>query len=259
LVHYYGTIRTMQTQTGLVTEIRETDAVRGPQRQLLVYIDCPETIIPGPGQYVLDVRGGDLSQDWPSDPVLAPILFPTFVFESELAQGERHGFWAVSPEPNMYAPGDQLLLRGPLGRGFRLSSRTHRLGVAALGTQLARVLPVIAQVLKASGEVVLFCDLPLPARLPPVVEVHPLAELPQVLPWVDGLVVDLPETRINGLHPVLGLQPGTTLPCPGQVLVEIPMPCAGLASCGACAVATKHGAVLACEKGPVISLAEILR
>jgi hypothetical protein len=56
------------------------------------------------------------------------------------------------------------------------------------------------------------------------------------------------------LRNMIGLSEGIGLPCPAQVLITTPMPCAGLAKCGACAIASRRGWKLACEDGPVFDL-----
>ncbi len=158
-----------------------------------------------------------------------------------------------------FSLGTDILLRGPLGRGFQYSTRTRRLGVAALGDQLARLLPVIEWGINSGVEVALYCDLPLPPGLPPVVEVHPLPELPNVLPWADELILDLPGDSLETLSDWLGVSPGRSLSCSGQALVEIPMPCGGVAACGACSIRTNRGVSLVCEQGPVVELAQLFR
>ncbi len=99
----------------------------------------------------------------------------------------------------------------------------------------------------------LFTDLTLP-RLPAAVEVSPLASLKEAMDWPDFMALDVPLTRLAELRDVLGLSNGDGLPCPAQVLVTTPMPCAGMAQCGACAVPARRGWKLACEDGPVFDL-----
>ncbi len=249
----------MLTHPGFVTEIRQAAGSPDEGGSQLIFIACPEAVIPIPGQFVQAVSKGPMSNMGFSEPAVAPVLFPTIVFEPELDPGSQPGFWAATRQEMSYSPGLELDLRGPLGQGFRLSAGTRRLGLAALGDQLARVLPLVAAVLETRGEVAIFCDLPLPDGLPPAVEAHPLVELPQAFGWADELAIDLPVEQVEYLGKLLELAPGQTLPCPGQVLVEIPMPCAGLAACGACAVTTRRGVSLVCEQGPVYDLARLIR
>jgi hypothetical protein len=102
----------------------------------------------------------------------------------------------------------------------------------------------------------LFTDLPLPA-VPSLLEAYPLASLAEALEWPDFMVFDLPFARLPELRQVVGLQDGAGLPCPAQVLVTTPIPCAQLADCGACAVPTRRGWKLACKDGPVFSLNQL--
>ncbi|MBN2146961.1 MAG: hypothetical protein JW726_06215 [Anaerolineales bacterium] len=206
------------------------------------YVACPAGMAPAAGQAVL---AHDPSDDSAS---LAETLFPAEICAD--------GFWAAPPIPSTWAPGTALALRGPLGRGFLLPGNLRRLALAALGDTPARLLPLVAQATQSGAEVALFCDALLP-RLLAAVEIHPLTSLPEALPWADLLALDLPLERLPALRALLGLQHGEGLPCQAQALVWTPMPCAGLARCGACAVPTRRGWKLACEDGPVFSLHEL--
>jgi hypothetical protein len=150
-----------------------------------------------------------------------------------------------------------LVLRGPLGRGFKLPDGCRRLALAALGENAERLMPLAQGALEAGGDVTLFSDAPI-SPIPSALEFYPLAALPEGLPWADFLAVDLPLLDLPGLRSRLGMDSGSRLPCPGQALVFSPMPCAGLAACGACAVPVRHGWKLACEAGPVFDLEDLL-
>jgi dihydroorotate dehydrogenase electron transfer subunit len=144
-------------------------------------------------------------------------------------------------------------MRGPLGRGFELPASTHRLVLAALGDSVARLLPLAAQAAQNGCAIALFADAPLPS-LPASYEAYPSSDLPESLVWADLLAIDLPLQHMVGLRKILGIATGALLPCPAQVLIHVPMPCAGLAECGACAVRTRRGYQLACKDGPVFDL-----
>jgi hypothetical protein len=109
-------------------------------------------------------------------------------------------------------------------------------------------------------DVALFSDDPLP-HAPASLEVNPLNALPEDLAWPDLLALDLPVERLRELRPFLGLESAALSPCPVQALVEIPMPCGGVAECGACAVPRRGGLArgwkLACKDGPVFHLNEL--
>jgi hypothetical protein len=102
----------------------------------------------------------------------------------------------------------------------------------------------------------LFTDLTLPI-LPVALEVYPLASLKEALDWPDFLALDVPMPRMIELRDVLGLSYGSGLPCPAQVLVTTPIPCTGMAQCGACAIPARRGWKLVCEDGPVFDLNSI--
>ena len=77
---------------------------------------------------------------------------------------------------------------------------------------------------------------------------HGMDFLPNFLGlWPDFMAIDLPLESLPALRTTLGVAGGGRLPFPTQVLVTTPMPCAGLAKCGVCAVPAYRGSRLACE------------
>jgi len=225
------------------------------------WIACPANLRPQPGQYLLAHAPG-----LPGGPVGAlPVpLFPGF--GSMPPETTRPLPLAIAPPfPPDWLPGLRLELRGPLGSGFRLPSGTgavRRLALAALGDTPARLMALAAQALAQEAAVTLFTDLPLPSGLSPAVEVYPTAALPESLPWADLLAIDLPLECLPGLRARFGGDPPGSahphLPVPAQVLVTTPMPCAGVAECGVCAVRkASRGWALACKDGPVFDLNDL--
>jgi hypothetical protein len=197
--------------------------------RLAAWIDCPPAAIPAPGQYIQAFS--------PVDPLSA---IGTALFRGEVSAGlesSRRGFLAAPPFPAAWAPGTPLVLRGPLGHGFNLSGQ--RLALAALGNSAARLLPLARETLQRGDAVALFTGAPLPA-LPASIEIYPLSSLPEALAWADCLAIDLPLEALPRLRASLGLDKGDRLMFPVQVLVDTPMPCAGLADCGACAVPARR-------------------
>jgi hypothetical protein len=210
--------------------------------QMEAFIACSDDAVPQAGQYLL---ASDMH-----DPQ-AVLGVPLF-----LAEKSTHGFWAATPIPISWRPGTYLDLVGPLGHGFELPREVQRLGLVALGNTVSRLMPLVGQIGKSHGGITLFTDLPLP-RIPTLLEAYPVASLVQVMDWPDFLMFDLPLQRLAELREVLGLQDGSSLHCPSQVLVTLPIPCAGLAHCGACAVPARRGWKLACEDGPVFDLSQL--
>lgn len=206
---------------------------------LEAYVACPPGAIPPPGRYLSAYAPVD------SD---APLATPLFL--SQLAPG---GFWAAPPFPANWMPGTELILRGPLGTGFDLPAAVTRLALAALGDSPARLLPLARAALERDCAVTLYTDVCL-SSLPSTLEIYPLGSLSEALNWPDLLALDLPLERLPALRSLLGLRPGDLLPCPAQALIWTPMPCAGLAECGACAVPSRRGYKLACTDGPVFPL-----
>jgi NAD(P)H-flavin reductase len=223
--------------TGRVNEIR---LEAGGNREAL--IACPLEAIPQAGQYL---HASNL--DDPEEVLGIPLF---------LAEKPEHGFWAAPSIPNLWRPGMNLDLVGPLGHGFELPREVHRLGLVALGETVSRLMPLIGQIGQSHRGVTLFTDLPLP-RMPALLEAYPLASLVEALDWPDFLILDLPIEKLPELKNMLGLSEGSRLTCPVQALVTTCMPCVGLAQCGACAVPARRGWKLACEDGPVFDLHQL--
>jgi dihydroorotate dehydrogenase electron transfer subunit len=153
-------------------------------------------------------------------------------------------------------PGTPLHLRGPLGHGFSLDDTVHRLALAVLKDAISRLMPLAAAALAQDMAVTLYADSPLPL-LPSALEVYPLSALPEAPAWADQLALDLSLPKLPGLRACLGLNLQEHLPCQAQVLILTPMPCGGLADCGACAVPSRRGWKLACKDGPVFDINDL--
>jgi NAD(P)H-flavin reductase len=231
----------MRSYRGRVIEIRAGESIGRSAQQ--ARIACPAGAIPAAGQYL---RAWDPAD---GEAALAHPVFAEKVYED--------GFLSAPPAPAGWTPGTRLELRGPLGRGFHLPAGAKRLALAALGEGAGRLMPLARQALSAGGDVTFCADFPL-AEIPSAIEFHPLAALAEILSWADFLAVDIPLGGITSLRSRLGLPQGVPLPCPGQILVWAPMPCAGLAGCGVCATPVRRGWKLACEDGPVFALEELI-
>lgn len=200
-------------------------------------IACPSALIPAPGQYLLVTSE--------SDPA-APLPVPVFI-----AAPAAGGFVAAPPLPDSWLPGASLNLRGPLGKGFTLPRTACRVALTALGGSAARLLPLISLALAQDASVLMLCDYT-PDSLPHEVEILPLSGLPDAAAWADFMALDLPRGAIEdlrGLRDLGGLH--------AQALVATPLPCGGMADCGACAVHLRHGHLLACKDGPVVDLKKL--
>ena len=228
----------MHIGRGTIRQIR-LDALGQTQ----AWIECESGLTPAPGQYLL---GRSLAD---TDTPLATCLFP--------AELPGSGFWAAAPLPPTWLPRTELELRGVLGRGFSSFSGARRIALASLSPDPARLLPLIYEASHLGAAVTLFAEPPLPA-LPTWLEIYPLTSLPELIHWPDYLALDLPFESLVQLRALLGLRPDQILPCPTQALIWTPMPCGGLAECGACAVPAHRGwkraFSLACSDGPVFDL-----
>jgi NAD(P)H-flavin reductase len=235
----------MQTNTGKISLIQiEADGKRAAQ------LECDPKMMPRPGQY--------LQAHHPNEPeaVLGCSLFPVGLPPS-IENAPNSDSVSLGPIPRTWHPGTTLALRGPLGRGFNLPPAANSLGLIALGETAGRLLPLIPAALSQNADIAIFSDAPLPA-LPPIIELRSLQALPEAIAWADFLAIDLPLENIPHLRETLQLGPYDYLPCPAQVLIATPMPCAGIGECGVCAVPKqKKGYALACKDGPVFNLNQL--
>jgi dihydroorotate dehydrogenase electron transfer subunit len=192
-----------------------------------------------PGQYLLAQPQNECS-------VLPQALF--------VRGGDGSEIELAAPLPPSWPVGTRLSLRGPLGSGFHLPPGARKVALAALDGCPQRLLPLVQRTLKQGGDVALYCSKDLPDHLPLAVEVLPLTQLPQAPAWADYLALDVPLALLPDLPARMGLTQGQRCPCPAEALVQVPIPCGGMAACGVCAVRTTQGWRLACKDGPVFNL-----
>ncbi|PWB77823.1 MAG: hypothetical protein C3F07_00475 [Anaerolineales bacterium] len=204
-------------------------------------ISCPANLIPSPGQYLL---AGSAS-------ILDPLPVPLFFTDSAL-----QGFIASAPVPDAWNPGQEVFLRGPLGRGFDLPPSARKVALIAFDGPPARLRGLIQPALKQSASVVIVCESE-EANLPDEVEVQPLSLMDDVVEWADFIAIDVLRGSLLGLRERMGGRNQLAALAEAQVLVHTPVPCGGIADCGVCAVNTKSGWKLACKDGPVFAWREI--
>lgn len=207
-------------------------------------LDLPPKFLPVAGQYLPCQRLTGGSE------ILVTPLFRVIGSEGALS---------VGPLPGEWLPGEILSYLPPQGNGFNLPRSARRVALVAFGTSPIRLLPLVAVALEQGASVSLFCD-PNPSsdllnRVSSQVEVAPLSALFSNLDWPDYLAFDIPRVLLN---PFFSRFPLDNPHLEGQVLVQTPMPCRGLAECGVCAVRTVHGFRLACVDGPVFPLKEVI-
>lgn len=200
------------------------------------------TLIPAPGQYLL-------AHDPASDDPLPVPLFPAGL--------APEGFLVAPPLPRAWAPGLTLSLRGPLGHGFRLPASSRRVALAALDGSPASVLALLAPALAQESSVVLVSDSP-PDDLPSDVEIQPLKSLAEVCGWADYLAISVGRGNWPEWKPTLARVKQAGGPREAEGLILAPMPCGGLAECGACALSVGPESKMICKEGPVFDLFELL-
>jgi NAD(P)H-flavin reductase len=207
----------------------------------------PAQAVPKPGQYIQA-----------HDPSDALTVLPTSLFLAGLDAPQECGgeveFSVAGPLPQGWRPGSGLQVRGPLGHCFAIPQGVRHIALAASGRP-DRLLPLLA--LAPQAEAALFCDAA-PSELPTAVEVQPLAALAGALAWADYLAIDIEPGKLDELPALLGIKERAPKTLRAQVLVTPPLPCGGLAQCGACTIEAKKGPRLACSDGPVFDLAEFI-
>ena len=224
----------MNTGKGQVVELLLTDGDHH------LRVSCPAPLVPSPGQYLLASDGSDLP-------------LPVSLFYTESAP---QGFIAVSSAGTFWQPGMELQLRGPLGRGFMLPVSARKVGLVAFDGSPAPLQGLIPPALKQDSAVVLVGNTS-SDRLPDDVEVQPLSALAEILEWADYLAIDVRRENLHQLREQLGTLNRLAVGGETQVLVHTPVPCAGIADCGVCAVTSKSGWSLACKEGPVFGWREL--
>ncbi|MCL5428736.1 MAG: hypothetical protein M1347_02880 [Chloroflexi bacterium] len=207
---------------------------------------CPSEAVPRPGQY-LQAHGPDNPME-----VVPTSLF--FAGENEESKGAT-SLPVAGQLPESWQPGTELLLRGPLGRGFELSKRARRIALVALDGNPSRLLPLVSDGLRQGAEITLFSE-EASNGLPIAVEQQNLKELHKGLKWADYLAVDISVENLERLEPIFAKRLPAALAA--EILVAAPMPCGGMAKCGVCTVRTRSGPRLACEDGPVFEMRDLL-
>lgn len=200
-------------------------------------LSCSESLIPAVGQYLLA-----------SDASNSPLPVPIFYTDS--APG---GFIALAADH--WKPGDELYLRGPLGRGFSLPLVARKVVLIAYDDVPARLRGLIRPALKQNASVVLVCSSDIES-VPDEVEVQPLAGMSDALQWSDYAAIDVSREKLPELKQWMFEQKQASAHNL-DVLIRTPMPCGGIADCAVCAVITKSSWKMACKDGPVFDWREI--
>ena len=222
----------MHTGKGRVVELILADGCRYAR------LACPEKLIPMPGQYLL-------ASDGSSSPL------PVHIFYTDSAP---QGFMGIAPDA--WSPGEDLVLRGPLGRGFALPLTARKVALVAFDDSPARLRGLIQLALRQDASVVLLSNWNVD-DLPDEVEAQPLSALEEILKWADYIAADVGRENVPQLKERLESQNQFPAVNDVQVLIRTAMPCGGIAECGVCAVVTRSTWQMVCKDGPVFDLREI--
>lgn len=228
--------------TAMATTQAEIVEIQQRAGGAVLLIDLPAGIRPAPGQYLLAAAEGHTD-------ILPVVLYPAGLPDIQAA------FLPV--EAVNWMPGTRLALRGPFGRGFHLGAESRQVALAALAGSPLRLLPLAHLALERGASVVLHTGV-VPEGLPLDVEILPPELLSETLSWADYLALDIAREDLPDLKTRLGLTPFQQVRITAEALVLAPMPCAGAAECGVCAVSARGGYRYACKDGPVIPLRDLL-
>ena len=218
----------MRNGKGTVVELILEDG------QSFARISCPPALTPSAGQYLL-------ASDAPDSPMPVPLFYTDSVTE---------GFICAPPVPESWKPGQEVYLRGPLGRGFTLPFAARKIALVALGGLPGRLRGLIRPSLKQGGSIVLVSDRSVD-HLADEVEVLPLSALAEIVEWADYVAFDVSRENLKGLKERFGSRKQAAALAEAQILVRTPMPCGGVAECGVCAVRLKSDWEMVCKDGPV--------
>lgn len=222
----------MHTGKGTVIELLLEDGCRYAR------LSCPESLVPAPGHYLLASDASD-----------APLPVPIFYTDS--APG---GFIALAA--NHWKPGDELHLRGPLGRGFSLPPSARKVALVSYDDVPACLRGLVRPALRQNASVVLVCNGTVDS-FPDEVEIQPLANVFDALHWADYAAIDIGREKLPELKQRMMEQKQAAAVRETQVLIRTPMPCGGIADCGVCAVVTKSFWQMACKDGPVFNWRDV--
>jgi len=208
--------------------------------QHLARLSCPSNLIPAPGQYVL-AHSDDSNS-----------LLPASLFYTDSA---AEGFLASAFPLEGWSPGQEIFLRGPLGRGFELPVSARKVALIAFDDPPLRLRGLIKPSFRLGAAVVLVSDL-IVERLPDEVEIQPLSALAEVLAWADYAAFDVARGNLPRLREKFEAMKQVQAVREAQILIRTLMPCGGIAECGICAVSHKSGWKMVCSDGPVFVAAE---
>jgi len=223
----------MHTANGRVIE-----TILGEAQQF-VRIACSRELLPAPGQYLLASEASNL-----------PLPIPLFHTDSN-----AESFLSALPESRAWLPGQELFLRGPLGKGFELPQSARRVALIAYDETPIRLRGLIRPALKQGAAVVVVSDFSVGA-LPDEVEVQPPSALEEVLSWADYVALDVTRENLPECRERLGKMKQASAWKEAQVFIRLPVTCGGMADCGVCAVPVKSGWKLGCKDGPVLAWGE---
>ena len=224
----------MHTGKGQVVELILKETLRHAR------ISCPANLVPAPGQFLLS-----------SDESNSPLPVPIFYTDSS-----PQGFIAAAPLPESWTPGQEIYLRGPLGRGFMLPLFARRVALVAFDDSPTRLHGLIQPALSQDAAVVLVSDSRLES-LPDEVEVQPISTLSEIIEWADYVAFDLARENLPKLRDRFFNGIRTKVLFEAQILIRTPVPCGSIAECGVCAVAVKSSWKMACKDGPVFDWKEL--
>jgi Iron-sulfur cluster binding domain of dihydroorotate dehydrogenase B len=221
-----------------------------PTRSQLRIIEIVKTELHAiPGQFFLAVPQG-------FDPSLPLLLFPFRM------SGESVGSVVTLHESSTRLE-DELVFRGPYGRGFVLEANTKQaLILAANAASGALLVPLIGFLVAHNCEVTVLCGGdPMPESwLPPEVEYRVVDDVLSagsgLWSWADAVYACGPSNLYDQLRILVKSDRSTLARGWAQVLMyDLAMPC-GIGVCYLCAFRKRNGLAMNCREGPVHDLSD---
>ncbi|MDH5606409.1 MAG: hypothetical protein OEY93_05935 [Anaerolineae bacterium] len=235
----------MQSFSGKLTAVKIS-----PSGQNQAVISAPRDILPGPGQYLQVHLWGDHTEALGYQVFLGDV-------HHQFLEGDVVEFTTAGEFPDGWEIGSQLALQGHFGRGFSGPGNARRVGLAVLGPTFDRLNPLSQLALQSGADISVFGDIKI-NHLSPQIEVRPLNELPDSMSWMDYLAVDIPSGKLEEIPRLLSDSPSFPAVHTAEILVDITMPCSGIADCRVCEIsAGNQKPVLVCKQGPVINWGDL--
>lgn len=167
----------------------------------------------------------------------------------------RETVWFVYDEEYLWEIGDDLIIHGPIGEGFRSILRYQNLLLIDLESENRSLYSLMEAGLNEGKNIVYSAketEFPIPAS----VEIIPNSLTGETLFWADFIAVEVNREKLS-LYEDLFIQiMNMNIDC--DVMVHCPILCYGKSDCMVCTIKSKNGWVKTCQQGQVIKLDQLV-